>query len=376
MAGRGGREGLGPLRGGGRRLVGRALLLAVGFALAVAFAPPAGAQEYEGESDGEIAPEVGVWFQAAGGDAVDVHFHGENALIEGFAADVATALGAPLGADVDVDLWDSTLASVQLEGRLLERSGDTLAWSLDWSGLLAVADRYGSERIDLYVCVPTVRRTLDWSRPPDLADWFGPRGGGGYECPAWHVSPTAAPLRFTVTLRPDGARYARTLVIPMALTAVALGLLAAGLAVVLRRSVLTSLDGSALGVALGAAAVAVAVVPVAALFLGHYRGPAVELVFARDLSVPQQFAVTVLPAFLAALPFLAFAVVVLRAPAPPFQPAPPAPPPSPYGPGLPPWLAARRPAPAPAGPPPVRVASPGPRPAPSGGSDWPLEPPP
>ena len=317
-----------------------------------------------------------MWLQAAGGDAFDMYLYDDGGTdVRTFAFRTARALGAGASPPVDLDPFDSTAASVQLDRRLARRSAGDLVWSPDTEALLAAVGTLGYEQVDLVVCTPRIERSFQADRPPLDPDWLDV--DDRFQCPGWHLSFAEGPLALTVTLRPDGSRYTRGLLVPLALAMAALAALAGLAAVAVRRRLLPTLTGVTTAVGLGAACAAVMAVPVAAAVIAWFDRPVVNWVMADDHSVPEQFLATVAPAWLAALPPLAFAVVVLRAPLPPFRPAV-GPPPSPSGPGLPAWLAASRRAaaePPPQGPP-VVPALPPRTPAPVPPSDWPREPPP
>ncbi|HVM08610.1 MAG TPA: hypothetical protein VM345_09115 [Acidimicrobiales bacterium] len=318
------------------------MIVALLVGVAMAFAAGGGLAQSEYPDDGgpyyaSGVPAIEIYLHDAGGDAIDLYTDTGPADVRSLMNDIAHAFGAvpdePLITDYRDFIDDFRTAGAQFDGRLARRGADTsLVFAFDTARLSTVMRRAGFESYELALCLPDVDHELGATGAIERADGFG--------CRRWEVVAGRPPLRIDLTLRPDASLYTK-LVFGMLAAALIGAVVAALVAGTLRRSLLRSFGGAAIGVA--AAGVIGAVLPalVAMTLLANFHAPVSSLVLAHGLGVGQQVAATMLPASLLAIPGTVLAVLALRAPvdlAAGGGSATRGAPPPPGAPGLPAWL--------------------------------------
>ena len=347
----------------------RGLLAAAGLAALAAVAPSSAAwadHDHDGEGRGG-ALVVDVWINSTGGDAIDVYIDGDY-VGEDTLADITREVASEIVPDGDAQTEsidaEFDWGTAQFEGRLMERSGESLVRRFDLGGVQDIALDYDFEEFSFSLCVPVVDRRINASVSPDApTSFFSDDPGGvrtdsstgepGHDCTVWTIDAADEELTIDLELHPRSDAYWRFLSIFGATMLIVTALAGLG-AVLLRRGPFRTMRTASLIVVLIATALATALLGGGMLLFTFVHAPMSNLVLADDLTQAHEIGATILPALLLALPALLFAVVVAKAPPGPFEqrgyrapgsvpPAPGAGPSPPVtgarpGPGLPTWL--------------------------------------
>jgi len=275
-------------------------------------------------------PEIDVILNAAGGDAVSVFLEGSASARFRIAEAAAEWLGA-VGAPASADAYDPDVATVQLDRRLVTRSGDAWTLTLETSTMQSAVENEGFEGFDLFVCHPAVETRIDASRRPDYPGDVDVcyRGYG------WAV--VGEPLRASVRMLPDTADYLRYLA-GVVLGVVLLSALAWFIGDRLRRGPFRRRSPAPVAIGLLAGSMVAVVGFGAAVGVGAGAGPADNLALAKDLGVGPLAAAVGLPGLAGVIPGVIFAILLVRKrpwadepPAEEWRPWPVPPPPGPPG---------------------------------------------
>lgn len=196
---------------------------------------------------------------------------------------------------------------IEIDGRLVERSGDEWVLVVPAERLLRSIENYGYDSIALTVCAAEVPVVYASTRVADDID--------NDRCRYWEVT-TGSDNAITITERPRESTY-WTVVGLLAAAVGLLSILSWSLAGSLRRrSALRELTTSTITVSLAVLSAGVGCAAIAMIAFAMMDRPFTDLVLAHDLGVGGSFAVVAMPAILTGLPFVVTALRLLGVPPP------------------------------------------------------------
>ncbi|MEX2554952.1 MAG: hypothetical protein WEB06_04915 [Actinomycetota bacterium] len=288
-------------------------------------------------------PEIDLWINAAGNDAIDVFLDGRSSDRRRIAEAVAAWLGFPGVIAHEHDNYPDT-STVQIDGRLIEPgAADDWVLDLDAAGLARVLVTTGYEAGTLVICTPVVETRIRASEPSDLdaLETVCELSGRGWTIRTFD----AGQPRIRITLLPDPAYYL-AYAAGVLLGTVLLGAFAWWLATKLRNGPFRRRSAASVAIGLIAGGIATIGLAAAAAGAGALAGPADNLALARDLAVGGYASSLLFPALVASAPGILFAMMLVRRRpsddaegaigpgiAPPSPPDGPSPPPLPWNAG-------------------------------------------
>ena len=258
----------------------------------------------QSQNIGPDYPEIDLNINASGADSIDVYFDGPRSTRFNIAQEAAHWLGATQTPVTDSD-FEPDVATVQLDTRLIRRSGDVWVASFDTALLHEGVEAHGYDTVFLFVCHPAVRTIVRTSRQPDFApqDTYCIHGVG-------FVVDSEA-VQISMTLLPKTADYLGY-VGGVILGVVLLAALAWFVGDKLRRTVFRRRSPAAVVIGMGAALFAGSGAVIATAVLGAVAGPADNLALAKDLGAPAYAGSIAGPSLLGLLPAIIFAVLMVK----------------------------------------------------------------
>lgn len=249
-------------------------------------------------------PEIDVNINAVGGDSINVYFEGSASVRFGVAQAAARWLGAE-GTPPTPDDFEPDVATVQLDRRLVTRSGDSWTLSLDTSTLHEGVDALGYDTFYLFVCHPAVRTVVRTSRPPD----FGPDESYCVHGVGFVVD--SEPLHIAMTMLPRTSHYLGY-VAGVVLGVVLFSALSWFVGDKLRRTAFRRRSPAAIVIGVGVSFMFGGGAVIATAVVGGGLGPADNLALAKDLGTPAYAGSIAGPSLLMLVPVIIFAVLMVR----------------------------------------------------------------
>lgn len=252
-------------------------------------------------------PEVDLWLNGSGGDAIDVWWNAWAPERLEVAEGVARWLGVANPIALDNELLSDT-ASVQLDRRLATMHGSDWVFDVETTGLASVLEGAKQPVATLVICTPKVDPSFVGGREPDLAfdevscDFDG-RG--------WNVAASDSPLAIRVTMRPDAGDYL-TFAAAVLLGVVLLGALAWWVGDRLRRGPFRRRNGASVAIGLIAGVFSAFALAGAVVSAASFSGAADNLALARDMTLGGEVSSVAFPALIAAVPGIVFATLLIR----------------------------------------------------------------